>query len=204
MNFILNSDFGYTLSAAILTSIGLGTNSLPKMIGGMLISPMANPIIRMVDSGNITSNIIQLIILILTCIVIGMIYFNYFNYFMSNGVFEPTEKMKQMGNIKVNDYWNDIIYGLVIGITIYGAHETLNLSSSNVIAGFAIGVTILPAFVNAGIMFGAVLDDSYNKKENTNIYVYGISSFYIGLIYLITVLIGLYGSMKVDQYYHQL
>ena len=202
MEYIFNSDFGYTVSASILTSIGLGTNNLPKMIGGMLIAPLANPIIKIASTGIITDNIIQLIILILACIVIGIIYFNCF--LLNDESFEPTERMIDIADFRKIGYWNDIIYGLVIGMTIYGAYGNMDLTSSNIIAGFAVGVTILPAFVNAGIMFGAGFKGFNDKIENLNLAVYGLSSSYVGLIYLVTVLIGFTGSMKLDEYYKSL
>ena len=199
----MNSDFGYTVAASILTSIGLATNEIPQMIGGMLISPLANPIINILNTGVITQNIIQLVILISTCIVIGMIYFQFF--LSHNKKFEPTERMIGLADFKGSGYWNDIIYGLVIGVCIYSIHNKVNLYSTNIVAGIAIGVTILPAFVNAGIMFGAGLNgfDDNNKIER-NLNVHGLSSSYVGLIYLITILIGFTIASQIDKHYKNL
>jgi hypothetical protein len=202
MDFILNSDFGYTVAASILTSIGLGTNEIPQMIGGMLISPMANPIINILNTGVIAKNVIQLIILILTCIVIGMIYFQFF--LAHNKEFKPTKKMTGIADFKGSGYWNDIVYGLVIGICIYSIHNKLNLYNTNIVAGIAIGVTILPAFVNSGIMFGAGLNGltiTDDNKIKQNLSMNGVSSAYVGFIYLITILIGFTIATQIHAHY---
>jgi hypothetical protein len=198
----MNSDFGYTIAASILTSIGLGTNEIPQMIGGMLISPMANPIINIFNTGIISKNVIQLIILIITCIVIGIIYFQVF--LSHNKEFEPTERMIGIADFKGSGYWNDIVYGLVIGMCIYSIHDKLNLYNTNIVAGIAIGVTILPAFVNSGIMFGAGLNGfaiTDDNKIKQNLGIRGVSSAYVGFIYLITILIGFTIATQIHAHY---
>lgn len=208
MEYIKNSDFGYTVAASILTSIGLGTNELPQMIGGMLISPIANPIVKMMDTGLFLTNIIQLIILILTCIVIGMLYFHLF--WSDVKTFKPTEKMINIADFKGQKYWNDVVYGFVVGMCVYAAYDNLTLTNANVLAGVAIGITILPAFVNAGIMISAGLHGYTDKKEEelsgeddeiNNLAIYGLSSSSVGIIYLVTNLFGFITARTVRKYF---
>jgi uncharacterized membrane protein len=194
--FIMNKDFGLTVAASIFTSIGLGQNDLPQMIGGMLISPLAHPIMNAIMSGNIYTNIIQLTILILTCVVIGMIYFS---MFISED-FKPTERMINIANYKGRGYWNDVVYGLVAGMVIYTSHGYHDPNNINTLAGLAVGVTILPAFVNAGIMFAAGLYD-YKGPMGNNLGKYGFTSSFVGVIYLVFIVVGFMVAKGVDERY---
>ena len=190
---LLNKDYGLTVAASIFTGIGLGQNDLVQMIGGMIISPMANPIIDSIVSGDILFNIVKLIIMILTCIAIGIIYFT---LFLPNN-FEPTERMLSIADSEFRRYWSDMVYGLVAGIVIYSSYGNYNPNNINILTGIAVGVTVLPAFVNAGIMFGSGLH-GYRDKQLTNMGYYGLTSTSVGMIYLISIFLGFSGAHIVD------
>ena len=191
MNYVLNKEFGFTLAASIFTSIGLGRNDLPHMIGGMVVSPLGGPIMRMAKEGDFMTNLIQLIILISVCVVMGIIYFN---VFLAKD-FVPTERMMGIGNPKGTGYMNDIIYGLVVGACLFAISDQFDDTSIGVMIGVTIGVTIFPAFVNAGIAYGAGAHN-YVDHEGNNLTLYGNASMIVGLIYLLTIFAGYVGSEK--------
>jgi uncharacterized membrane protein len=195
MEYLINNDVGYTVAASILTSIGMGTNDIPQMIGGMLISPLANPLIRIVDTRDILTNVVHLIVLICTTTLIGMLYF--YLFLSGDSEFKPTERMINIAHHGESGYWNDVVYGLVTGICLFAIRNKLNDNNTNILAGLAIGVTILPAFVNAGIMFSAGLH-GFTDLDGQSLNKYGKSSSYVGMIYLVTILIGLMGGTLVS------
>lgn len=193
---ILNKDFGLTAAASVMAAIGLGQNDLAQMIGGMIISPLANPIMRSIMEGDILLNAIKLLILVLTCVVIGMMYFTMYN----KNVFEPTERMLSIADTEGRGYLGDIVYGLVAGMVVYASYGANDPNDINILAGLAVGVTILPAFVNAGIMFGAGLS-GYRDRDLTNLSYYGLTSSLVGIIYLVFIVIGFWIAKYTNQYY---
>jgi len=214
---ILNKNYGLTVAASIFTSIGLGQNDLAQMIGGMIISPLAHPIMESIMVGDILTNMTKLIIMILTCVVIGMIYFSIFlssgsqDYTSSSqtnppriatndssSTFRPTERMIDIADPELRGYWSDIIYGLVAGMVVYASYGAYEPGDINILAGMSVGVTILPAFVNAGIMFGAGLH-GYRDHELTNLSYYGLTSSIVGMIYLIFIFVGFLAARSIDE-----
>lgn len=198
MNYIGTSDFGYTIAASILASIGLATNNIPQAIGAMLISPLSNPVIKMIDTGEVVDNIIMLVILITTCIAIGMLYFQL--YLSNSSEFIPTDMMTGMFALQDASYRNHILYGIVIGVCVYAAHNSIKDSDQIVLIGIAIGITVLPAFVNAGIMFGSGLN-GFADANGVSPVTHGMSSSLIGFIYLATLIPSFVFSRYIHDYY---
>jgi Domain of unknown function (DUF389) len=193
---ILNKDFGLTVAASIFTGIGLGQNDLAQMIGGMLISPLAKPIMNSIMVGDVMMNMIKLLIMVLTCVVIGIFYFMVY----AKDGFTPTERMVSIANPEGRGYLSDVIYGLVAGMVVYASHGG-GADDFNILAGLAVGVTILPAFVNAGIMFGAGMKGYRDPLWNKNLSVYGLTSSLVGIIYLVCIVIGFLTAKTVNEQY---
>lgn len=177
----MSHDIIYTILASIMASIGLDTNNLTALIGSMLVSPLSNPIINIMNNEPIQKNILLLLIYIIICISIGIIYHKFVYTLIKD--FKITDEMKSRGINKKFDYIYDIMYAIIAGICIYMGSNILNRQVNNmpVLIGVSIGISILPSFVNSGIMFSS---GNYSN---------GVYSSILGLIYLI----GLMGGIKI-------
>jgi hypothetical protein len=157
-NIINKNNLIYTVLASILAAIGLDANNLTAIIGSMLVSPLASPLLNIIENKNYIINLIQILILSIVCISIGLIY-----YIIVYGVnpynnFIVTQQMKNISTFKGYQYIYDVFYALIIGICIYLAHVNKNDNNTSyiqVLTGVGIGISILPPFVNTGMLMGA-------------------------------------------------
>lgn len=137
--------------------------------------------------------------MILTCVVVGMLYF----MIQGGDPFQITERMLSIADPSGRDYMSDAIYGLISGMVIYGSYGLYRPDDINILAGLAVGVTVLPAFVNAGIMFGAGLK-GYKNRYKKNMTYYGMTSMFVGFIYLATITLGILTAKIVNEEYIKL
>lgn len=141
----------YIIIGAIIASLGLIYNSYPIILGGMLISPILNSIIRyclgysynyglFIQQG-VTSLMTQMFFGIFTGYVIGLINIK------SGQQFEiPTQEMENRTSTKY--YYTDFVISLLCGF-IY-AYSMVNGQIAPII-GLSLAVAILPPLVNTGL-----------------------------------------------------
>lgn len=190
---VFNRNIGFMAAAAIFTSIGLNRSSTTQMIGGMMVSPLLIPITNSMNNNDVTKNIIQLIIMISVCVVIGMLYYS---FFMNNNPSFETGDIKTIAKNRKYDYINDIIYALVAGACTYAAYGYEDSVNILIVSGIAIGIIIVPAFVSAGMLYAAGFDNI--EKKNNPYFKDANFSMLLGMIYVVVVVIGYITARKIN------
>jgi len=176
-------NFIYIIVASLIGGIGLLYNSISFILSAMLISPIGEPILKLIsaiilkNNSLLFTNFLSLIFKIGICYTIGL-GLGYFNskmdYFKT-----PTNEMKHRTNIK--HILADIAIALLVGFIAIISLEYKNIS---VIVGIGIASTILLPIVNSGLYHGKYLDKGkYNNIKDGN------NSFKLGLTHVIFIIL---------------
>lgn len=157
----------FIICASLFASIGLLYNSIPVLLGSMLISPIGSPIFRGIVG--ILSNqykiffqsILSLLILVLIAYATGILtgilncYTNYFKY--------PTEEM--INRTEIKNVYGDIMVALIAGVLVSFGMYYKDLI---VIVGIGLAISILPPIVNSGLYSGIYLYEKYIDNNDLN------------------------------------
>lgn len=189
-------DIFLTLIGSIFAAVGLSTGNTSQLIGAMLISPMMNPVNRMLIDGEVIKNTVQFMILVSFCIVVGIL----FNYIVFNNDPIPATPLidgltKYHGFDK--NYLYDVIYGLAAGTGLYVLNNKSYVDETTRIlgnVGVSTGITILPAFVATGMLIKTkntdnVLNPPDHFNDPDNILIPNTSMF-LGIVNLIAITTG--------------
>lgn len=171
-------NFIYIIVASLIGGIGLLYNSISFILSAMLISPIGEPILKLIsaiilkNNSLLFTNFLSLIFKIGICYTIGL-GLGYFNskmdYFKT-----PTNEMKHRTNVK--HILADIAIALLVGFIAIISLEYKNIS---VIVGIGIASAILLPIVNSGLYHGKYLDrGNYNNIKDGN------NSFKLGLTHI--------------------
>lgn len=176
-------DLFFTIIASTFACIGLTTGDPTQLIGAVLVSPLINPVNKMFHTGDMIHNIIEFAILAAVCVVIGMIYHH---IVLSGNKLKITPQIDLLSKYDDydKDYLYDVAYGFVAGICMYVINNKSYVSTNMSIqanAGIAIGITLLPAFVNGGILFNANDQTIKNSAK---------ASIVLGVVYLVSIITG--------------
>ena len=165
-------------TAIIIASVGLNVNSIPVIIGAMLISPLMGPIIGFGlglgtnDTGLIRESLKNLLVMVVISIFASGLYFLISPLAMEN----PTELLA-----RTNPTLYDVLIALFGGLA--GIIETSRKEKGTVISGVAIATALMPplctvgygiATLNLHYLFGAL-------------YLFFINSIFIALATYLTV-----------------
>lgn len=178
---------------SIFACIGLTTGDPTQLIAAMLVSPLLNPVDHMLRHGNVAQKIAEMLILITACVVIGMLY----HYVvLSHDDLKITPQLDLMTRYETLDYAHlyDVAFGVVAGICMYMVNNKSYVTDNVAIqtnVGIAIGITLLPAFVSAGILFSA------NDKAHKNS---GKAGLLLGFIYMTSIISGYVVARSVSDY----
>jgi hypothetical protein len=185
----------YLIASSILAAIGLDTGNSTAIIGSMLVSPLTRSLLNVTEHAENNKEYViiflQLLILCIISIVIGFIYYYMtlpIKSYKNKNKLEINNEILKRGKFKGVDYIYDIVYGFVIGLCLYTAIK----NSSNdfyyafisIIAGAGIGMAVLPAFVNSGLMMGA-------RVHGHNTSHLALSSAILGIIYICSISSGI-------------
>ena len=132
-------------TAIIIASVGLNVNSIPVIIGAMLISPLMGPIIGFGlglgtnDTGLIREALKNLLVMVLISIGASGLYFLISPLAMEN----PTELLA-----RTNPTLYDVLIALFGGLA--GIIETSRKEKGTVISGVAIATALMPPLCTVG------------------------------------------------------
>lgn len=170
----------------IIASVGLNVNSIPVIIGAMLISPLMGPVFGMGlglginDTGLLKSSLKNILIMMGISLVASFAYFLITPLNLSN----PTELLA-----RTNPTIYDVLIALFGGFA--GIFELARKEKGTVFAGVAIATALMPPLCTAG--FGLA---------NGNL-VYFIGALYLFAINCIFIILATYIAvkyMKFEQY----
>ena len=165
-------------TAIIIASVGLNVNSIPVIIGAMLISPLMGPIIGFGlglgtnDTALIRNALKNLLVMVVISIFVSSAYFLISPLAMEN----PTELLA-----RTNPTIYDVLIALFGGLA--GIIETSRKEKGTVISGVAIATALMPPLCTVGYglatfnmhyLFGAL-------------YLFTINSIFIALATYLTV-----------------
>ena len=178
--------------AIIIASVGLNVNSIPVIIGAMLISPVMGPIIGFglglgTNDTELMKNALKnFVVMVCISIIAASLYFLISPLKLSN----PTELLA-----RTRPTIYDVLIALFGGVA--GMLEHSRKERGNVLSGVAIATALMPplctigygiASLNPGYIFGAT-------------YLFLINSFFITLAtFFLTKFLG-FESVDVDEYH---
>lgn len=182
-NLITKYNFIYIIVASLIGGIGLLYNSITFIISAMIISPIGEPVLKIIsaillkNNSLLFTNFLSLLFKIGLSYSIGLVlgYINSkIDYFKT-----PTNEMKNRTNEKY--ILADVVIALLIGFITIIALKYKNMS---ILLAISIATTILVPIVNSGLYHGIYLDKgNYNDIKN------GINSLNLGLIYIIFIIL---------------
>ena len=170
----------------IIASVGLNVNSIPVIIGAMLISPLLGPIfgiglgLGINDTGLLKSSLKNILVMMLISLVASFLYFLITPLSLSN----PTELLA-----RTNPTIYDVLIALFGGFA--GIFELSRKEKGTVFSGVAIATALMPPLCTAG--FGLA---------NGNL-MYFIGALYLFTINCIFIILATYLTvkyMKFEQY----
>ena len=170
----------------IIASVGLNVNSIPVIIGAMLISPLLGPIfgiglgLGINDTGLLKSSLKNILVMMLISLVASFLYFLITPLNLSN----PTELLA-----RTNPTIYDVLIALFGGFA--GIFELSRKEKGTVFSGVAIATALMPPLCTAG--FGLA---------NGNL-MYFIGALYLFTINCIFIILATYLTvkyMKFEQY----
>lgn len=165
--------------ATIIASVGLNVNSIPVVIGAMLISPLMGPIfgiglgLGVNDMGLVKSSGKNLLIMVLISLAASFIYFLITPLSLSN----PTELLA-----RTNPTIYDVLIALFGGFA--GILEQCRKEKGTVFSGVAIATALMPPLCTAG--FG-LASGHFN---------YFIGALYLFVINCLFIMLATYLSVK--------
>ena len=178
-NIDIKGPNAYILAFAIvIASVGLNTNSIPVIIGAMLISPLMGPIFGIGyglgtnDTSFIKTAFKNLLIMVVISILASSIYFLVSPLELEN----PTELLA-----RTNPTIYDVLIALFGGFA--GIIEISRRDKGTVIAGVAIATALMPPLCTAG--FG--LASGSLKYFVGAMYLFFINSIFIAIATFLTV-----------------
>lgn len=191
---IMQSDIIQMVAASIVASVGLGTNSLPTVIGSMLISLVGAPIFESafftaytgsskfpagVSKGRVIAerndSFVKLILFIAIPVAVGIVSGIAFSNLRDRGYFKndicaPGEDNKATDIYPAKEMTSrglrsTLIPGLVVAL-ICGILMVLGIGNNdiNAIVGIGIGTSLLPPLVNGGMMLYEYWSDIRKAK----------------------------------------
>ena len=164
--------------AIVIASVGLNTNSIPVIIGAMLISPLMGPIFGIGyglgtnDTAFIKTAFKNLLIMVVISILASSIYFLVSPLELEN----PTELLA-----RTNPTIYDVLIALFGGFA--GIIEISRKDKGTVISGVAIATALMPPLCTAG--FG--LASGSLKYFAGAMYLFFINSIFIAIATFLTV-----------------
>lgn len=166
-------------TATIIASIGLNVNSIPVVIGAMLISPLMGPIfgiglgLGVNDMGLIKSSGKNLLIMVCISLAASFLYFLITPLSLSN----PTELLA-----RTNPTIYDVLIALFGGFA--GILEQCRKEKGTVFSGVAIATALMPPLCTAG--FGLAVGN----------FQYFIGALYLFVINCMFIMLATYVSVK--------
>jgi uncharacterized hydrophobic protein (TIGR00271 family) len=147
-----------SVCAAVLSSVGLGTNSAPIIVASMLVSPLMGPIMAMSLALNLRHFKLAWLgarnfsISMLIAIIIGFIAGLVGLPWVSGPSVWPTYEMSSRGGEKT------LLVGIVIAL-FSGAGVALSILSDNSssLVGVAISAALMPPAVNTGMSWAVAV-----------------------------------------------
>ena len=177
--------------AVIIASVGLNVNSIPVIIGAMLISPVMGPIIGFGlglgtnDTHLLTTALKNYLVMVAISIVAASLYFLISPLKLSN----PTELLA-----RTRPTIYDVLIALFGGIA--GMLELSRKEKGTVIAGVAIATALMPPLCTIGYGI-ASLNPSYIFGAT---YLFLINSFFIALAsFLVAKFLGFHNTAEGEQ-----
>ena len=170
----------------IIASVGLNVNSIPVIIGAMLISPLLGPIfgiglgLGINDTGLLKSSLKNILVMMLISLVASFLYF----LITPLSLCDPTELLA-----RTNPTIYDVLIALFGGFA--GIFELSRKEKGTVFSGVAIATALMPPLCTAG--FGLA---------NGNL-MYFIGALYLFTINCIFIILATYLTvkyMKFEQY----
>ena len=170
----------------IIASVGLNVNSIPVIIGAMLISPLLGPIfgiglgLGINDTGLLKSSLKNILVMMLISLVASFLYFLITPLSLSN----PTELLA-----RTNPTIYDVLIALFGGFA--GIFELSRTEKGTVFSGVAIATALMPPLCTAGL-----------GLANGNL-MYFIGALYLFTINCIFIILATYLTvkyMKFEQY----
>jgi len=163
----------YILACAILiASVGLNVNSIPVIIGAMLVSPLMGPIIGFGlglgtnDTGLLRSSLRNFAVMVIISILASTLYF----LITPLKLDEPTELLA-----RTNPTIYDVLIALFGGVA--GMLETSRKEKGTVLSGVAIATALMPPLCTVGYGI-AELNIHYISGA---LYLFTINSIFIAL-----------------------
>lgn len=160
--------------AIIIASVGLNVNSIPVIIGAMLISPLMGPIVGIGMALGINDMVFlrksfrNLCIMTITCIIASSLFF----IVSPLNLDEPTELLA-----RTNPTIYDVFIALFGGFTVIIEICRKNRTTSTAIAGAAIATALMPPLCTAGY---GIANANFSYFIGA-IYLYFINSVFIAL-----------------------
>lgn len=159
----------YVVLASIIAAIGLEYDQDSVILGSMLISPLAVPILHYVT--NLYKNnffafiahLSNLVIFSIIAIIIGFII-SITNHNLK--IFKnPSSQMKQRADSTIKIFSLDSFIAFICGILVVIASLTNDLVT---LAGIGIVVAFLPPLVNSGLYLGSHFHHNLNNSDTLN------------------------------------
>ncbi len=175
--------------AIIIASLGLNVNSIPVIIGAMLISPLMGPIIGFGlglgtnDTGLVWEALRNLLVMVIISILASTLYFLFTPLDMEN----PTELLA-----RTNPTVYDVLIALFGGLA--GIVETSRKEKGTVMSGVAIATALMPPLCTVGYGI-AQLNWHYAIGA---LYLFFINSVFIALATFIMVKYFCYPSVQTE------
>jgi uncharacterized membrane protein len=185
----------YTFIASIISGCGLISNSMPAIIGSMIVSPILQPLSKYLLNIKTYKNPILLtfllvLIVILTGYIIGFLN-NKIQYFNNE-----TEAMRNITNFSNNEKNSKIITEFFIALSVgIGLPYAIINNDAALLVAFGIAPSITPPLVNCGLYLSNFLitkniEDIHKSKR----------SFLLGSMHIIVILfIGLLYSLYIKK-----
>lgn len=178
-NIVFRGPNAYILAfAVVIASVGLNVNSIPVIIGAMLISPLMGPIIGLGyglgvnDTGLLKKAALNLLVMVIISILTSSLYFLLSPLELEN----PTELLA-----RTNPTIFDVLIAIFGGFA--GIIEISRKEKGTVFAGVAIATALMPPLctVGFGIAGGEI------KYILGALYLFFINSVFIALATFVTV-----------------
>lgn len=184
--YMLMKHYLKLIIAGIIAAIGLATNSGTTIVGSMLISPLGDPLSRIIfyfysvkkSKKFLAEHLYYFIIDVIILFIIGMLFgrifdFLYKKYEHDDDILRefPTDEMYNRTGI-VNIISSGIV-AFLAGILLFNSYLSKDLTY---LIGIGIATSFLPPLVNSGMLFHAD-----PKMYKSSLYIFLISCLTISL-----------------------
>lgn len=201
---LLNKITVYTIIAGAISAFGLLNNSIPVIIGSMIVSPLLTPfsktLVHLIFKNNVKYQfiytIIKTILLIILLILIGFV-FGLINNKTETFRNETDEMLKRayIHDGKYNTLVSELGVGFFVGI---GLPIAILLNDTALLVAFGIAPSICPPIVNGGLYFANYLfsKDNEDKHKATNTILVGITNIF-SIVIVATLSLFIYKYMNI-------